>query len=328
MFANLASLVKATPAPAKQPMPRTPATVVKPSSNSVQKAATSDGSIATASKHDGCATDSDRVAAAAVDVRPVWEVQLELRKLGEPITLFGESGADREARLVSVLQRNAGDVVAEAASASLGGPSETNGGATSGAVDEQATFELRCRDAQTQVQTIYESTRTKHAGGVPVWLSAENLETKEGDVIEAAHAFAGAQINLILARWRLRLGGFGVDTRHASPPLREWLRCAADIEPLRVVIEERCCPFTMLKVITSIFIELDRGEILEAENHYFSLAIGSDPWRIGVYSGTMHERAKAMSLHRGTVKHVMNNDVVRRCMLAVKMLITEAGRSK
>jgi hypothetical protein len=227
----------------------------------------------------------------------------------------------------SMLQRHAVDVVAKAASASSVGPSASGGAASSGA-HKQAAFELRCRDAQTQVQTIYESTRTKHAGGVPVWLSAENLETKEGDVIEAAHAFAGAQINLILARWRLRLGGFGVDTRHASPPLREWLRCAADIEPLRVVIEERCCPFTMLKVITSIFIELDRGEILEAENHYFSLAIGSDPWRIGVYSGTMHERAKAMSLHRGTVKHVMNNDVVRRCMLAVKMLITEAGRSK
>jgi hypothetical protein len=75
-----------------------------------------------------------------------------------------------------------------------------------------------------------------------------------------------------------------------------------------------------------VFSCIDRRDFAAAENAYFALALGSQPWRIGVYGGEMNERSKTATIHRSTLTHVMNNEVVRKAMTATKSLMSEAAR--
>mmetsp|Transcript_10792 Transcript_10792/g.19052 ORF Transcript_10792/g.19052 Transcript_10792/m.19052 type:complete len:88 (+) Transcript_10792:1164-1427(+) len=61
---------------------------------------------------------------------------------------------------------------------------------------------------------------------------------------------------------------------------------------------------------------------LQAADHYVRLAIGNDPWPIGVTMVGIHERKGRERINAGKVAHVMNDESQRKYLTSLKRLLT------
>jgi len=265
---------------------------------------------------------------AAVPRMPVVDVKVSLRRLGEPVTLFGEDDEHREGRLrraEQAAQAARRQAQQDAEETVLRQQKAANAFPTPEA--EEQRFDVQRTSSLEAIADVVRDSG-KPIGELRSYLTDAAIDSHKDDpaVAVAAHRYAFAHLRLWQAVWRLRLGDFGGDPRRAPLAVREHVSQGRDLAPLMSVIESQQCPPNILKTLVDVFTHVDRGDFLAAENAYFNLALGGESWRLGIYGGTMHESAKTQRLYRGAVKHVMNNDVVRAAMVAVKRLVTEAHR--
>lgn len=328
MFAGLADLVKQQPKAQPAPGPRPTA------SSAVPKAAPAPQATAPtpASPQAPTPVAQPTAAPAAQPLLPERSaVQAELRRLGEPITLFAESDEARWKRLGAA--RGSRDAAAGSCANDASDAAGTRAAAVAtpppASPHEQHLLDLKnARVAATAA--LEESARSvtafrNDAANQPAELS----EATDPEVIDRAHEFILQHVRYWLAKRQLRVLDAVVGESFAMS-LRAWREVhatATDLAPLEELLERRQCPPKVLKTLYEVYHHVNAGRFADADNAYFSLAIGSDAWRIGVYSGGIHERAITRRVHRGMVKHVMNNAVVRKFMLATKQLIGEAERA-
>ena len=287
MFGGLQSLVKNTKRPKSKSPVRLPPTPAAPVTQPRVEVAPSSPAV-----------ESPAMSCSVNDAKA------GLRRLGLPVTLFGESDVDRDRRLVAALELKRLKEEAEAS------------GAISSSCEESEADLVSERDAAAAALTEFLKTPN-----VLDLLSAEQLSTSAMDSVDAGHTFVRLQLKRWLANWRIRLGHFGHDPRSVPNSVRLYRQYLHNIAPLVEVLEDGVCPLQILKCLVAIFCAMEDRDFLRAENEYFALTIGNEAWKIGIYSGGQHERARTMRLHRGTVSHIMNNRVVLLAMHAVKALM-------
>ena len=100
------------------------------------------------------------------------------------------------------------------------------------------------------------------------------------------------------------------------------------LAPLVDYLGTLALPSTLVDKLFQMFLLVSNGLFSASEQVYFSVAIGNQPWHIGIYTGGMHERREHGRMARGTVKHIMNNDVARRFLLATKALLSIAAATR
>ena len=81
-------------------------------------------------------------------------------------------------------------------------------------------------------------------------------------------------------------------------------------------------PATIRNPLVNVFLHVAHKQYEAAENIYFTIALGNQSWRIGAnMGGAIHTRATQEKFQRGAVSHVMNDQVARSALLAVKTIV-------
>ncbi|CUG73074.1 Hypothetical protein, putative [Bodo saltans] len=82
-------------------------------------------------------------------------------------------------------------------------------------------------------------------------------------------------------------------------------------------------PDTMTDGLYDIATFAEGSQFEESEGAYFQTVIGSEKWRLGLYSaGDMHMRHSLEKTQRDRVRHVLNNESAMASLHAVKRIIT------
>ncbi|ODV83530.1 hypothetical protein CANARDRAFT_29967 [[Candida] arabinofermentans NRRL YB-2248] len=93
--------------------------------------------------------------------------------------------------------------------------------------------------------------------------------------------------------------------------------------PLLLHLKRFTLPSDQLITLSSILIDLQEKEFIQAGSDYIKLSIGNIAWPIGVISVGIHSRSAHSKLEGGgDVSNIMKDEKTRRWILAIKRLIT------
>ena len=117
------------------------------------------------------------------------------------------------------------------------------------------------------------------------------------------------------------------DTLHpAWEKQKVFVKSVRSLKPLREDLQDCELDTKILESLYHIFRAVEVRHYIKADEAYFNLTIGNDPWHLGVYGGGIHARKSLDRIQRGTIKRLMNNETIRDYMYAVKLLIGVASR--
>ncbi len=248
----------------------------------------------------GAAAPSPELEGSSDDV-----VVSRLRRLREPIRLFGESDRDRLVRLTTLeLQRGDDTQVAAGyeqfnrriTSAGGGAAGEEGGDSPSG----QATSKPR-QD--------------------PMDLSAGQFDDE--------HDFVRAFYKALLQKWQAELAARTADEAvsvSGRALTSSVAQLAAYTKPFFKLCKKRTLPAGMLPNIVNMVNLCLQREYAKAESCYFDLSIGRAAWPMGVTTTGIHNRASRTKLFENNVAHVMNDEQQRKYITSLKRLMTECER--
>jgi len=83
-------------------------------------------------------------------------------------------------------------------------------------------------------------------------------------------------------------------------------------------------PEDILNACVKIVTCLQEKNYIEANNAYYRMAIGNDPWPMGVTNVSIHERSSQEKIATNNNAHILNNDIQRKYISAIKRLMTFA----
>lgn len=102
---------------------------------------------------------------------------------------------------------------------------------------------------------------------------------------------------------------------------KQWL------QPLKALLRKRKLSRTILDALRDIFDATARREYVLATRLYLErLAIGNAPWPMGATQVGIHSRAAREKIGEDRIAHVMNDEITRKYIQAVKRLLTVAQR--
>jgi hypothetical protein len=96
-----------------------------------------------------------------------------------------------------------------------------------------------------------------------------------------------------------------------------YLQCQDHLKPLFKHLRKDLLPADVLYSLATICGFMQQREYVRANDMYLKLAIGNAPWPIGVTAVGIHEKIKS-----NQVAHVLNDEVSRKWIQAVKRLMT------
>ena len=94
------------------------------------------------------------------------------------------------------------------------------------------------------------------------------------------------------------------------------------LKPFFKQIKKSDLPKDILINVTKICMHMQRREYVNANDAYLRLAIGNAPWPIGVTMVGIHERSARERISSSQTAHVLNDEVTRKWLQAIKRLIT------
>mmetsp|Transcript_21467 Transcript_21467/g.59063 ORF Transcript_21467/g.59063 Transcript_21467/m.59063 type:complete len:374 (-) Transcript_21467:449-1570(-) len=254
-------------------------------------------------------------ASVPVDISTI-EVQRLLRKLGQPITLFGEGEEERLARYKAVL-----DAL----------PAE----------DEN--IELKRGQMFNETQLFDERGRAKqqldHAeasGGEEA--KAEGAEEDEygGEEMEAAFTpttpeqIVSRHFKRLVKMWEEEIASKDEATAGTAAAKREaatFQQCRRHMKPFFRQLKSRTMPLDILNTMTNITQHMSNRDYVKAHDAYILCAIGNAPWPMGITGTGVHERQGRQHIREAKVAHVMNDETQRKYLQSVKRLMTYAQRA-
>ncbi|KAF6246112.1 Prp18 domain-containing protein [Scenedesmus sp. NREL 46B-D3] len=337
-------------APAADGRPATPTdAVADPAAAGEAALAEHDGSAASA------AVAAEGAATAGQPALPREEVIRRLRALGQPVTLFGEEDADRQARLRKVEKTV---VLAD----------ETRGGQ-----QENVLLKLRRQDKMKKGGGQQQQQADGAGGGKADAAAAGGEGPSKAAAAAAAEASAsaaggeaGSAGDDVLAAFKAAAERLAAQRTEEALPVEErmvrmlqrWCKMWEEdlearseevkqsgmghtntmvfqqsmtyLEPLyerlrrRQLVEE-------LKVGLWVMIQLmAERNYLAANDVYLKLAIGNAPWPIGVTHVGLHERSAREKIshvmNSSSQAHIMNDEATRKFFQAIKRLMTALQR--
>ncbi|CAH1784066.1 unnamed protein product [Owenia fusiformis] len=247
---------------------------------------------------------------------PRKEVKRRLRERGEPIRLFGESDLEAYQRLKKL------EILAP----------EINKGFRN---DLKAAMDKVDADYLTEIIKTGSEQQTSNAYDVKVkdeGVTEEDLKVwcqELGDDDDK-----GQEILLKYFKYILYLWGCELNRRQDAVKKSTKGKLASALQsqtleylrPLFVSLKTKSTDKDILHSLMLIVKEMLQRQYLKANDLYYEMAIGNAPWPVGVTMVGIHARTGREKIFSNNVAHVLNDEVQRKYIQALKRLMTHAQR--
>ncbi|WRT69138.1 uncharacterized protein IL334_006122 [Kwoniella shivajii] len=100
------------------------------------------------------------------------------------------------------------------------------------------------------------------------------------------------------------------------------VQSAQNLKPLFRSLRSRDLEADVLRLLAELVHHMQSREYLKANDAYLRLSIGNAAWPIGVTSVGIHERSAREKIGQDNIAHVLNDEVSRKYIQAVKRLLT------
>ena len=264
----------------------------------------------------GGTSASSAAAASAMDsaademLRPT-EVMRRLRRLGQPIKLFGE---DDEARFERYR-------------------------AVSSAMPSEAEVDLELQKGQTwgqsERQLFDDSGKAKHQAAKEARLDDADIKDDEA---ELAATFVASTPEEVISRhfkqliklWESELEQrepAEVGSQQGRTATAAFQQCKRHMKPFFKQLKAREMPLDVVGSMVEITSYMQQREYVKAHDSYIKCAIGTAAWPMGITGTGIHERQGRQHLREDKIAHVMNDETQRKYLQSVKRLMTFAQRA-
>eukprot|EP00903_Cladosiphon_okamuranus_P013877 g12909.t1 len=298
--------------------------------------------------------EKDQAAAAAAEKEvaaveqegevPEKEAKSRLRALGLPITLFGETHAQRSARLLSAEEDKGHHqddfTLADGHNVNnefLGNVSTDLTGSHLDAATGRDE-ELTAKDGKGDDDSDDDDDDDDDESGAGARAARRATKTGKGKAGGTGSGDGGAG--------GVGGGGGGCGRRGCRGMLKEWemdlnqrpdhvkrtvqgkletktQKQAKDyMRPLFKLCKQKALPDGILNNLVTMINFMKEGEFVKANDIYLLTAIGNAPWPIGLTMVGIHERSGRERISSKNVAHIMNNEAQRKYLVSVKRLMT------
>jgi len=239
------------------------------------------------------------------------ETKLRLRRLGEPITFFGETQIERYKRLKEVELR-------EAERKQTGSKGQKN--EYQQVIMEEVNKELELAMAAAGGD---EDAYEKHI------LQQKLKESKydkprSREECESTEEYVLFFFKRLLREWErmcmempdhLRRSGAGKKKAALQG------QCRRDMRHLFKLLKKHTCAGDIVRKLGKLVDNCLARDYIAASQMYFQLAIGNAPWPVGVTAPGIHERAGRTKIDESQVAHVLNSEVQRKYIHAIERVV-------
>jgi len=287
------------------------------------------------------------------------ELKCRLRELGYPVTLFGEGDAGRVLRLRKLELAREQDVYATGSTNIMqlvDKIASRMGEDAAYQVEEDAeelAEETRRKTAAAVAASkgsgdIVASARAAggaasfskeqgKAGGAAVSKSTSGKSVDVDDDSDIDEGVKDDEFADVVARWlrnSLRewetaireRGALGDHDRAAEAELKRekgsYRQSKQYLRPLRQALRDGSVHPGIVKQLGGIAQKAEARDYTLAKEAYMKLAIGSNPWPIGVTFVTFHDRANRHKIGEEACAHILNDETTRKYIQTVKRLLT------
>jgi len=235
---------------------------------------------------------------------PEEEVRDRLRKLKQPIHLFGETPLQRIKRL-NKLERGGG-----------GG-----GGGEEGEEEEEEEGEEE-EKSKSPNPTRFSAPRTKPTQP-PLTESEMQLVLTD---ITANPTKVYTQLlswfRLVLVEWNLTLSSRPLSVRQSysgKAATNAYVQAQSYMAPLFKLLEKQDLHPDIFPKVCEIVYHAQQRKYVTANDVYLRLSIGNAAWPIGVTMVGIHERSAREKLHeKGMAAHIMSDEITRKYLQSIK----------
>ncbi|PRP78718.1 hypothetical protein PROFUN_13357 [Planoprotostelium fungivorum] len=256
---------------------------------------------------------------------PPEEVIKKLRSVGEVVTFFGESDTERFNRWQQIEDRVPEEEI-------------------HGQKDEIGRMLRKLEDAdksskKKKTEKKKEEKKKEENKEEEVKKEENNGESVEGPPAEGPSAEPGLNYNVMMTREGFTVGTFKrflaewkqqlderseVHSRSSSGKLEtaNYIQTRKSIKPLFRLLKKKEVDADIEKHTRSIAQFLIDREYVKAHDAYLSMAIGNAAWPMGVTMVGIHERSAREKIHSNQTAHIMNDEVQRKYIQAVKRIMT------
>jgi pre-mRNA-splicing factor 18 len=152
--------------------------------------------------------------------------------------------------------------------------------------------------------------------------------TREGSLVHRgkdAQRFMYAFFKGCLHEWEAEVAAREVELAATAVGRQELAVCRQTREHLKPLFKQcraRAVPPDICAALNRMAERLAELDFRGADDAYISVAVGNQPWLIGVSQVGIHERAAREKVYQGKITHVLNDEVQRRYITSVKRLQT------
>ncbi|KHJ42325.1 pre-mRNA-splicing factor 18 family protein [Trichuris suis] len=238
------------------------------------------------------------------------EVMRRLRERKAPVRLFGETDADVFKRLLR-LESEAADMEQGFKNEFKVALDKVDQDYLNEAIEgmrKEGTHDVHVEDCSTSYVEIAEM--------------ATKLE--KGDYDHGCE-FVLSLFSFLLRMWALELNDRSEEVKRSAKGRRASAihkQTREYVEPLFNQLKSKCISGDILEHLVNIASCLLQKDYIQANNHYMQMAIGNAPWPVGVTASGIHKRPGSEKLYVRNVAHVLNDEVQRKYIQALKRLMS------
>ena len=235
---------------------------------------------------------------------PVLQVKSQLRLLGEPVTLFGESNT---ARLIRLKKTQLAHTEAKL---------ERGRG-------QRNIYQEFEREAGEQADN--ENGVDPRAAALEEHRANKYKEDKTRADFDCAEKYILFVLKRWLYLWETELAQRPAEQAASVLGKQELMKCKEtrqNLLPLFKDLKARQAIPEVAEHLERLLILAQQREFVQAHEEFMSLAVGKAAWPIGVTMVGIHERAGRERISVDQISHIMNDERVRKYVTAVKRILS------
>jgi pre-mRNA-splicing factor 18 len=262
------------------------------------------------------------------------QIKRELRELGQPVTLFGETTLQqRLVRLEQAAQQRA--VVrlqeTEANEFRLGqghgirNPFLEKEKDIAGQSGVDLSVSVSTVQTKSSSRSATDGQRHDNDDKPDMDNNNRNSKNETTDDENDPHKRIYRHFKGLLKQWEADLNDRPEDIKRSLAGRNERKtvkQCKDYIRPLFVLCKRRQLEEGLLKKLDELVQFAQEGEFVKAHDAYLDVAIGRAAWPIGVTMVGIHARSGRAKIESSNVAHVMNSELQRKYLTSVKRLLT------
>jgi pre-mRNA-splicing factor 18 len=281
------------------------------------------------------------------------EIKRRLRLMGHPITLFGETDADRRGRLSKIEDEEGGNIEDEfRLNGSGSSKKQTKHSSGRHQADDEDDDDDEYDDGKPSRGPRGSSSSGAHCDGNDDDSDDDDDNGKSGGKESgrrhSSSSFDADGKRIQFSKLEPRLPAEKVVYKYFKSLLKEWewdlnrrddaekmcmrgktetkmqKQCKDYIRPLFKMCKRKTVEADILERLLRMVEHCEEGNFRAAHDEYLKAAIGNAAWPIGLTMVGIHERSGREKISTAKVAHVMNNELQRKYLTSVKRLMTFA----